>query len=80
MALAEVDVGGLVQVVWVSLVSGVAITALFSLVVYAGARAGEARRAHHGGQATAFFLLSLLALAVFVVGVVIGVGIMLRKG
>ena len=77
--LAAVEVGQLVEVVWVSLLAGVGVTTVFSLVVYSAARAGEARREKRGGEATAFGVLSVVALLAFVVGVVIGVGIMLNK-
>jgi hypothetical protein len=79
MSFAEIDLGALFEVVWVSLLAGVGVTAMFSLVVYGGARAGEARRAQRSGEATAFFVLSTLAFVVFLVGVVLGVGIMLNK-
>ena len=79
MTLAEIDVGALVEVVWVSLLAGVGVTTVFSLVVYGGARAGEARRAQRSGEATAFLALSVVAFVLFLVGLVIGVGIMLNK-
>jgi hypothetical protein len=79
MPLAEVEVGKLAEVVWVSLVAGVGVTTVFSLVVYSGARAGEARREGRSGAATAFGVLAGLALLGFLAGVTIGVSIMLNK-
>ncbi len=77
--LAAVEVDKLLEVVWVSLVAGIGVTAVFSLVVYSGARAGEARRAQRSGEATLFFGLSVLCFAAFAIGVVYGVSIMLSK-
>jgi hypothetical protein len=79
MLLAEVEVGKLVEVMWVSLLAGVGISTVFSLVVYSGARAGEARRAGHSGAATAFAVLAVLGLLAFLGGVIVGVTIMLHK-
>ena len=79
MTLGAIDVGALVEVVWVSLLAGIGVTTVFSFVVYGGARAGEARRAQRSGEATAFLVLSVLAFVLFLAGVIIGVGIMLQK-
>jgi hypothetical protein len=79
MPFAEVEVGKLAEVMWVSLLAGVGISAVFSLVVYSGARAGEARRAGRSGAATAFGVLAVLGLVAFLAGVIIGVTIMLHK-
>ncbi len=76
---AQVEVSKLFEVVWVSLLAGVGVTIVFSLVVYSGARAGEARREGHSGAATLFGLLAVVALLAFLVGVTIGVSIMLTK-
>ena len=46
-----VDTSLLWQVIWVSLLAGVGISALFSLVILGAARAGDARRAGRGGIA-----------------------------
>ena len=77
--LAAVKLGDLAEVVWVSLVAGVGITAVFSLVVYTSARASEARREQRSGVATIFAGISLVCLAAFLVAVVLGVTIMLSK-
>ena len=77
--LAAVKLGDLVEVIWVSLLAGVGITAVFSLVVYTSGRAGEARRAHRSGEATVFAGLSVLFFAAFVFAVIYGMTIMLSK-
>ena len=50
MTVFAVDAHLLWQVVWVSTLAGVGISALFSLVIVAAARAGDARRAGHAGR------------------------------
>jgi hypothetical protein len=74
-----VDSHALLQVVWVSLVAGVGISALFSLVILGAARAGDARRVGHGGAAAGYALLAVLAFLAFAVGVVLGVQTMITK-
>ena len=76
---AAIEVGQLFEVVWASLIAGVGITTVFSLLVYSGARAGEARRDGNGGQAAVFVALTTLSLLAFVGGVVFGVIILLDK-
>ena len=74
-----VDTHLLWQVVWVSTVAGVGISALYSLVIVGGARASEARRAGRGRAAAAYGALTFLALLLFVAGVVLGVQAMVSK-
>ena len=80
MTAAAIDVGQLWQVAWVSLLAGTGVTVAFSMVVYAGSRSGEARRAGQRTLANLFGVLAVVALAAFVTGVVLGVTIMLDKG
>ncbi len=77
--LAAVDVGALVEVIWVSLLAGVGVTLTFSLVVLGGGRATTARREGSDRAATAYAALAVLAFAVFLAGLVFGVNIMLSK-
>ena len=79
MTLFAVDTHALLQVIWVSLLAGVGISALFSLVILWAARAGDARRAGESGPAALYAALALLAFSVFAVGVVLGVEAMLTK-
>jgi hypothetical protein len=67
------------QVIWVSLVAGVAVCTLFSLVILASARASEARRAGQDGTAAAFAVLAGVTFVLFAAGVAIGVQVMLSK-
>ena len=79
MVVFAVDGHLLLQVVWVSLLAGVGISALFSLVILAGARAGDARRAGRSGAAAVYASLAVLALVAFTAGVVLGVQAMITK-
>jgi hypothetical protein len=79
MTVFAVDGHLLLQVVWVSLVAGVGISALFSLVIFGAAKAGDARRAGRGGPAAAYVALATLAFVLFAVGVVLGVQTMVQK-
>ena len=73
MTVLAVDTHLLWQVVWVSLLAGLGISAVFSFVIVGAARAGEARRHGRGGLALIYGVLAALAFAVFLVGVVLGV-------
>jgi hypothetical protein len=67
------------QVVYVSLLAGLAISALFSFVILGAVRAGDARRAGRGSAAVAYAALGLVAFVLFAVGVVLGVQAMVQK-
>jgi hypothetical protein len=77
--LAAIEFGQLLQVVWISLVSGVVVTAAFGFVVRESARSAEARRAGESGAAALHATLAALFFAAFAVFVVVGLVIMLRK-
>ena len=77
--LAAVNVGDLLEVVWVSLLAGVGVTLTFSLVVLGSGRSAEAKRTGRDVAAIAYATLAGLAFLVFIVGLVVGVNIMLSK-
>jgi hypothetical protein len=79
MTVFAVDGHLLVNVVWVSLVAGVGISALFSLVILGGARASDARRMGRDGAAAGYAVLASLAFLLFAAGVVLGVQAMVTK-
>jgi hypothetical protein len=79
MPVLAVDTGLLWQVIWVSLLAGVGISALFSLVILGGARAAEARRAGQGGAAAAYVAVAVVAFLLFLGGVALGVQEMVTK-
>ena len=77
MLVLAVDTHLLWQVIWVSVLAGVAISALFSLVILGVTRASDARRE---GSATApYVALAVVAFALFAAGVVLGVQEMISK-
>jgi hypothetical protein len=73
-----VKAGDIFEVVWVSLVAGVFVTAAFSFVVLGSARSAEARRS---GQRSALLWegVAVVAFAAFAAAVVFGVHTMLTK-
>jgi hypothetical protein len=77
--IAALEFGKLVEVVWVSLVAGVGVTAVFSLVIFGGAQAAEARRNGHGAAATAYGVLAAVSMAVVAAGVVFAITVILHK-
>jgi hypothetical protein len=78
--LADIAWADLAEVVWVSLLAGIGITAVYSLVIYTSGRSADARREGDGTAAAVFAALAILAFALFMAGVIIGVTIMLKKG
>lgn len=80
MFLAEIDTAALFEVIWVSIVAGIGVTTVYSIVIYAASRASEARRDGHAALSAVFGGLAILALIAFLAGVGIGVTIMLSKG
>ena len=70
-----VELGQIVEVIWVSLVAGVGITAAFSFVVLGWARYVDSQ----GGARVGYAALALFALAVFVAGMAFAVQVMLTK-
>ena len=77
--MAVIDFHALGQVIWVSLVAGVGVSVLFSLVIFGADKAGDARREGQEGQALAYGTLAVVAMVVFSVAVVVGVIVMLSK-
>jgi hypothetical protein len=78
--VAVIDFHALGQVMWVSLVAGIGVTVLFSLVIWGADKAGGARREGQEGQALAYGAAAVAAMVVFSIAVVLGVIVMLRKG
>ena len=74
-----VDFHLLWQVVWTSVLAGVGISALFSLVIVGGARTSDARRTGRTGAAAVYAALTVAAFVLFALGVVLGVQTMVTK-
>jgi hypothetical protein len=77
--LGVVELGQIVEVIWVSMLAGVGICTIYSFAVLGTGRYTEARRAHQTGAAIAYGLLAILSLLAFAAVVILGVQIMLSK-
>jgi hypothetical protein len=77
--VAAIDFHALGQVVWVSLMAGVGVTVLFSVVIWGADKAGDARRSGQDGQALTYGALAVAAMLVFSAAVIFGVIVMLQK-
>ena len=77
--LAAVEFNQLLDVIWISLVAGIVVTAAFGFVVRESARSAEARRAGESGSAALHATLAVLFFVAFAAFVVVGLVIMLRK-
>jgi len=76
---AVLDTGALLEVVWVSLLSGIGVTAVFSVALLGGTRSGEARRAGATGAAAAYGALAVLAGLALVAGLTVGVAVLVGR-
>ena len=79
MVAFAVDAHLLWQVVYVSLLAGVGISVVFSLVIVGSVRAGDARKAGRRRAAAAYAALAAVAFLLFAAGVVLGVQAMVTK-
>ena len=79
MTVFAVDAHLLWQVVWVSTLASLAMSALLSLVIVGGARASDARRTGRSGAAALYAALAFVAFALVAVGVVLGVQAMITR-
>lgn len=73
--IAAIEWGKLLQVIWVSLLAGVGITALFSMVIYGSTRAAESRREGRSTLATGYGVMAVVAGVAVVALVVFGLAI-----
>jgi hypothetical protein len=79
VTLGVVELGQIVEVIWVSILAGVAITASYSFVVLGTGRSAEARRAGNTGAAIGYGALAAFCLLIFLGGFVFAVEVMLSK-
>ncbi len=78
--VAAIDGAGLLEVVWVSLLAGIAVTVLFAFVVVFGARSAEAGRGGRAGRSMGYAVAAVLVFGLFAFVVGYGVHVMLSKG
>jgi hypothetical protein len=77
--IAAIDVGLIMQVVYVSLAASIVVPTAFALVVRESGRSAEARRKGEGGAAAIHLALAVVFFAAFAAIVVVGVVTMLKK-
>jgi hypothetical protein len=80
IAADVIDGGALLQVVWVSLVSGLVLIGAMATAIVGFARAGQQRREQRAAAAGAYFAAAIAGSGVIAACVVLGVAIMLHKG
>jgi hypothetical protein len=76
---AAISWGHLGQVVYVSLISAIVATALFSFTIYGGTRASEARRDRNHSAATAYGILAAVSFALFAGCIVAAIAVIVNK-
>jgi hypothetical protein len=77
--IAAIDVAKLLELVWASMLAGVAVAITFSLVIIGVARAEDCRQNRRSGSATAYVALSAFAALLFLGGVVFGISVIAAK-
>jgi hypothetical protein len=80
MLVAAVEFGTLFEVVWTAMLAGVAITVVYSLVIFGSSQAAEARRGGRGLAATGHAILAVVAMAGVLVSIVVAIAVILDKG
>lgn len=79
MIASVVDTELLVEVVWVSLVAGIGVTAAFGFALLGATRALELGRDGRVGEATLFGVLGAVAMAAVVAAIVFGIVVLVNK-
>jgi hypothetical protein len=77
--LGVVELGQIVEVIWVSLLAGVGITVAYSLVVLGTGRSAEARRAGNTVAAIGYGALAAVFLLIVLGSFVFAIEVMLSK-
>jgi hypothetical protein len=74
-----VDGEALLDVLWVSVVAGIGVTASYAAAILGATRAVDLSRSGRVGEATVFALLAVLGFALVVAAVVFGIVVMTDK-
>ena len=77
--IAAIDVGQLFELVWAAALASIAVAICFSLVIIGAARAEDCRRNRRTGSATAYAVLSVVALLAFLGIVVFAISVITTK-
>jgi hypothetical protein len=75
-----VDTGDLLEVIWVSLLAGIGLTAAYGIAIFGATRALDLGRGGRSGAAAFYGVLGVLALAVVVAAMVLAIIVMAHKG
>jgi hypothetical protein len=73
--LSAVEIGGLLELIWVAPLAAVGVTATFSACVLGATRSSDARRAGASGTSAAWMALAIVAGLAVLAGTVFGIGI-----
>jgi hypothetical protein len=76
---ATIDAGQMFELVWVSLVAGVAVAIVFGLIVLGLTRADDLRRSGSDGAAGGYLVLAAVAGLALAGGVVFGIHVIVAK-
>jgi hypothetical protein len=76
---AVVDGGDLIHVVWVSLASGLGVTAAYAVAIVGGSRAVELGRDGRGVEAAIFAIVGIVALVAVLTAIVLGIVALANK-
>ena len=74
-----VDWGALLEVVWSSLLAGIGVTAIWAVAILGATRAIDLRQNGNAVAATAYGVLTAVALVAVAVAVVFGIIVMTQK-
>jgi hypothetical protein len=70
---AIIDGGQLLRVIWVSLASGLGVTAAYAVAIVGASRAVELQRDGRAVEAAAFAIVGILALTAVLAAIVLGI-------
>jgi hypothetical protein len=79
MIATVVDTGDLLEVVWVSLVAGIGVTAAFGLAIVGSTRAMELGRAGRPGEALLFGAMGAVSMVAVLGAIVYGIVVLTDK-
>ena len=78
-ALASIDGGALVKLLYTSLIAVVSVSIVFSLAIFGATRAGDMRRAGRAERASGYAILGTVALVVAIAIAVVGLVLVAHK-
>ena len=79
MIASIVETGDILEVIWVSLLAGIGLTAVYGIAIFGGTRALDFGRTGRSGAAAFSAVLGVLALAVVLAAMVLGIIVMAHK-